>query len=128
MALRIQMDKKEREREFTAYLTEKFPSSTRGTSGVFHKDFGEKIIGALKDLSSVDKNLRFFVRKHKFKILNLPSLGAHDVLVVPTKHQVCHSPARFAYTITNLCDWNYCCLYPHNSAQFTLHCTNAYFM
>jgi hypothetical protein len=96
------MDKKEREREFTAYLSETFPSSTRGTSGVFHKDFGEKIIGALKDLSSVDKNLRFFVRKHKFKILNLPSLGAHDVLVVPTKHQVCHSPARFAYTITNL--------------------------
>lgn len=83
------MDRKDCESEFTAYLAEKFPSSSRGTSGVFHKDFGEKIIGALKDPSSVDKNLRFYIKKNKFKILNLPSLGAHDVLVVPAKHQVC---------------------------------------
>ena len=41
------------------YLSEKFdfPSSSRGTSGVvFHKAVGEKIIGTLKDPSSVDRN------------------------------------------------------------------------
>ena len=82
------MDKKDRESEFTAYLSEKFSSSSRGTSGVFHKGFGEKIIGALKDPPSVDRNLRFFVKKNNFKILNLSSLGPHDVFVVLAKHQV----------------------------------------
>ena len=59
------MGKKDRESEFIAYLSEKFdfPSSSRGTSGVFHIGLGEKIIGALKDPSLVDRNLRFFVKK-----------------------------------------------------------------
>ena len=43
---------------------------------------------AIKDPSSVDKNLRFFVKKSGFQILNIPSLGARDVLVVPAKLQV----------------------------------------
>ena len=77
-----------REKDFGIFLTEKFSSTNRGTSGVFYKGLGEKIKAAIKDPSSVDKNLRFFVKKSGFQILNIPSLGARDVLVVPAKQQV----------------------------------------
>eukprot|EP00731_Ephydatia_muelleri_P025186 Em0017g269a len=60
----------------------------RRTSGVFYKDCGEKIKAAIKDPSSADKNLRYFIKKSGFQILNIPSLGARDVLVVPAKQQV----------------------------------------
>ena len=69
-------------------LAEKFPSVKRGTSGVFHKEFGDKIKAAIKDPSSADKNMRFFVKKKGFQILNIPSLGARDVLVIPVKEPV----------------------------------------
>ena len=78
----------DREKEFRTFLAEKFPSVKRGTSGVFHKEFGDKIKAAIKDPSSVDKNMRFFVKKKGFQILNIPSLGARDVLVIPVKEQV----------------------------------------
>ena len=74
-----------REKEFGIFLSEKFSSTT---SGVFYKDFGDKIKAAIKDPSSVDNNLRFFVKKSGFHILNIPSLGARDVLVVPAKQQL----------------------------------------
>eukprot|EP00731_Ephydatia_muelleri_P032193 Em0023g700a len=74
----------DREKEFRTFLAEKFPSVKRGTSGVFHKD---KIKAAIKDPSSADKNMRFFVKKKGFQILNIPSLGARDVLVIPVKEQ-----------------------------------------
>eukprot|EP00731_Ephydatia_muelleri_P024213 Em0016g484a len=77
----------DREKEFRTFLAEKFPSVKRGTSGVFHKEFGDKIKAAIKDPSSVDKNTRFFVKKKGFQILNIPSLGARDVLVIPVKEQ-----------------------------------------
>ena len=70
-----------REKEFGIFLSEKFSSTNRATSGVFYKDFGDKIKAAIKDPSSFDKNLRFFVKKIGFQILNIPSLGARDVLV-----------------------------------------------
>ena len=76
------------ERKFRTFLAEKFPSVKKGTSGVFHKEFGDKIKAAIKDPSSVDKNSRFFVKKKGFQILNIPSLGARDVLVIPVKEQV----------------------------------------
>ena len=47
-----------------------------------------KIKAAIKDPSSVDKNLHSFVKKSGFQILNIPRLGARDVLVVPAKQQV----------------------------------------
>ena len=31
--------------------------------------------------------MRFFVKKKGFQILNIPSLGARDVLVIPVKEQ-----------------------------------------
>ena len=82
------MDMYDREKEFGAFLAEKFSSHDRGTSGVVYKDFGDKIKTAIKDPSAVDKNLRFFVKKKGFQIMNIPSLGARDVLVVPAKEQV----------------------------------------
>ena len=78
----------DREKEFRTFLAEKFPFVKRGTSGVFHKEFGDKIKAAIKDPSSADKNMRFFVKKKGFQILNIPSLGARDVLVIPVKEQV----------------------------------------
>ena len=78
----------DREKEFRTFLAEKFPSVKRGTIGIFYKEFGDKIKAAIKDPSSADKNMRFFVKKKGFQILNIPSLGARDVLVIPVKEQV----------------------------------------
>ena len=78
-------------KDFEDFILEKFPpNSKRGTSGVFHRDFGDKIKAVIKDPSSADKSLRFFVRKTQLQLLDLPSLGARDVLVVPAKEQVCY--------------------------------------
>ena len=87
LAFGYEMDMYDREKEFGAFLAEKFSSNERGTSIVVYKDLGDKIKTAIKDPSSVDKNLRFFVKKG-FQILNIPSLGGRDVLVVPVKEQV----------------------------------------
>eukprot|EP00731_Ephydatia_muelleri_P001987 Em0001g1987a len=57
-----------RDKKFGIFLFEKFSSTKRGTSGVFYKDFGEKIKAAIKDLSSADKNLRYFIKKSGFQI------------------------------------------------------------
>ena len=74
--------------DFQAFLSQKFPpGSMRGTSGVYYEEFGDRIRAAIKDPSSADKNLRYYV-KNNFQLLNLPSLGARDVLVVPAKEQV----------------------------------------
>ena len=70
------------------FLPRSFPPLKEELSGVFHKEFGDKIKAAIKDPSSVDKNTRFFVKKKGFQILNIPSLGARDVLVIPVKEQV----------------------------------------
>ena len=75
-----------REKEFGIFLSDKFSSTNRAS---FTKtSIGDKIKAAIKDPSSVDKNLRFFVKKSGFQNLNIPSLGARDVLVVPAKQQV----------------------------------------
>ena len=88
LAFGYEMDMYDREKEFGAFLAEKFSSNDRGNSVVVYKDLGDKIKTAIKDPSSVDKNLRFFVKKKGFQILNIPSLGGRDVLVVPVKEQV----------------------------------------
>ena len=63
-----------------AFLSQKFhPGSKGGTSGVFYEEFGDKVRAAIKDPSSADKNLRYYVKKNNFQLLNLPSLGARDV-------------------------------------------------
>ena len=71
--------------KFSAFLDEKYPQQNRNTSGVIHKSFGEKITECLKNPASVDKNLRFSVKKGKFHWLDIPSLGIKEpVLVVPS--------------------------------------------
>ena len=77
-------------RDFEEFTLQKFPpDSKKGTSGVYHRDFGDRVRAAINDPSSADKSLRFFVKKTRLQLLDLPSLGAHDVLVVPAKEQVC---------------------------------------
>ena len=74
---------------FQVFLSQKFPpGSMRGTSGVYYEEFGDRIRAAIKDPSSADKNLLYYVKKNNFQLLNLPRLGARDVLVVPAKKQV----------------------------------------
>ena len=74
------------EESFNSFLTERFPpDAKRGTSGVIYAELGERIVRVLKDPTAGDKNLRFYVKKHKFELLDLPSLGVQEVLVVPVK-------------------------------------------
>ena len=69
---------------FQDYITSRFPEDEkRGTSGVIHAAFGEQIKRCLRDPCSTDKNFRFLVKKRGFQLLDLPSLGLKDVLVVP---------------------------------------------
>ena len=63
-----------REKEFAAFLMENFPPGVRGTSGVYWLEYGEKITATIKDPSSSDKNLRYFVKKNKYELLNIASL------------------------------------------------------
>ena len=68
LAFAIEMEIGVRDKKFGIFLFEKFSSTKRGTGGVFYKDFGEKIKAAIKDLSSADKNLRYFIKKSGFQI------------------------------------------------------------
>ena len=73
-----------RKREFDEYVSQRFPpGSKRSTSGVIYTAFGKKVAEILKDPTTGDKNIWFWVRKRGFQLLNLLSLGAQDVLVVP---------------------------------------------
>lgn len=83
----VTMDEPGRE-DFEKFLLERFPpSGKRGTSGIFYQDFGEKVKEAIKDPSatSVDKHLRFYIKKNDLSVLDLLSVGARDLLVVPVK-------------------------------------------
>jgi len=74
------------EESFNTFLSERFPpDAKRSTSGVMRASFGERIIRMLKDPQAGDKNLRFYVKKHGFQLLDLPSLHVQDALVVPVK-------------------------------------------
>ena len=73
---------------FQSYVQQRFPpESKRGTSGVYYEAFGEKIKAVLQGCSSEDRNFRFWIRKKKFQLLDIPSLGAKNVLIVPVKEK-----------------------------------------
>ena len=76
------------EAEFGKYLEERFPSADKRTSGVIRASFGARIIAVVRDPTAGDKNMKFYVKKRKFQILDLPSLGMKNVLVVPAKTEV----------------------------------------
>ena len=71
--------------EFNSYVCGRAPSVWREekTSGVIRASFGARILNVLRDPASGDKNLLFYINKHKFPLLDLPTLGMKDVLVVP---------------------------------------------
>ena len=45
----------------------------------------ERIVAYLKGKADANKKFRFYVRKHGFKLMDIPELSLHDVLVVPVK-------------------------------------------
>ena len=69
--------------DFQAFLLQKFPP---GNKRVYYQEV------AIKELSSADKNLRCYMRKNNFQLLNLlqllKSLEARDILVVQAMEQV----------------------------------------
>ena len=72
------------EERFTQYIEAKFPADgKRGTSGVIHAAYAEKIKQCLKNPDKFSKGFRFFVREKNFRTFELPSLGLKDVLVIP---------------------------------------------
>ena len=76
------------EESFNTFLAERFPPDTkRSTSGVIRASFGERIVRIIQDPSTGDKNLRFWVKRHGFQLLDVPSLGVQKVLVVPLKEK-----------------------------------------
>ena len=72
------------EEKFAQYIKAKFPSDgKRGSSGVIHAAYADKIKQCLKDPEKFPKEFRYFVRKKNFRTFELPSLGLKDVLVIP---------------------------------------------
>ena len=58
--------------DFQAFLSQKFlPGSKWGTSGVYYEKFRDKVRAAIKDPSSADKNVRYYVKKNNFQLLDL---------------------------------------------------------
>ena len=70
-------------RDFQAFLSQTFPP---GNKRVYYQQV------AIKELSSADENLRCYMRKNNFQLLNLlqllKSFDARDILVVQAMEQV----------------------------------------
>ena len=74
------------EAEFNRYLEERFPTDAkRSTNGIFRSSFGARIADIVRNPTAGDKNIRCYVKKHRFQLLDLPSLGMKDVLIVPRR-------------------------------------------
>ena len=72
------------EERFEEHVRKKFPpDQKRGTSGVINVAFGEKIKNCLKNPELFSKEFRHYVKKKKFRVFEIPSLGLKDVLVLP---------------------------------------------
>ena len=72
------------EERFEEHVKKKFPpDEKRGTSGVCYAAFGDKIKKCLKNPELFSKEFRFYVKKKKFRVFEIPSLGLKDVLVIP---------------------------------------------
>ena len=74
--------------EFQKYIRSTFPvDGKRNRSAVIHRGFSQRIIGYLKGTPDEDKAFRHFVKKSGFQLLDLPSAGLRDILVVPVKEE-----------------------------------------
>ena len=78
------MAKPERSDEsFLCYLESTFPpDAKRSRSAVIRKALAKRIVNHLKGLEHGDKAFRHFVKKSCFQLLDLPSMGIRDALVV----------------------------------------------
>ena len=87
-------EKPKHESAIKAYLDTK-----RTRSAVIRKKLAQKIINYLKGTDIGDKAFRHFVKNSGFKLLDLPSLGIRDALVVKLKQakQVCVWRQSFKY-------------------------------
>lgn len=73
--------------EFSTFLSELFPTDAkRSMSGEFYKAFGDKLIDIIKNTASAAKHLHFLVKQ--LQLVDLPSLDAPDVLVVPVSNNL----------------------------------------
>ena len=81
------------------YLARTFPDDDkRSTSGVIHRKLGQKIKDCLLGNGSFDKNFRCIVKRREFSLLNLPSVGMRDVLVVMKRYSSVDSTGmRFSF-------------------------------
>eukprot|EP00731_Ephydatia_muelleri_P021475 Em0014g66a len=110
----------DREKEFRTFLAEKFPSVKRGTSGVFHKEFGDKIKAAIKDPSSVDKNMRFFDLVEDNTALDKYRRVAHveefyDIIRDVHEKELLHGGYKKTFDKIDL---------PHGNNKWILHCVD----
>ena len=72
---------------FQSYLDSTFPPDSKCTrSAVIRRQLEDKIVQYLKNPAGAsDKNFRHFVKKSGFQLLDLPSVGVTDALVVKVK-------------------------------------------
>ena len=71
------------EERFEEHVKKKFPpDEKRSTSGVIYAAFGEKIKKCLKNPELFSKEFRYYVKKKKLRVFEIPSLGLKDVLVI----------------------------------------------
>ena len=72
---------------FKSYLDNTFPPDAKRTrSAVIRQQLADRIVRHIKNPGeNDDKNFRHFVKKSGFELLDLPSLGVRDALVVKVK-------------------------------------------
>ena len=80
---------KDSESAFRQYLENAFPIDGKRTrSAVIRQALAEKIASYLKgSAQNSDKIFRHFVKKSGFELLDLPSVGIRDALVVRVKEE-----------------------------------------
>ena len=74
--------------EFLKYLESSFPpDGKRSRSAVIYRTYHERILSHLRGSLDADKHFRYLVKKSGFCLLDLPTGGLRDVLVVPVKEE-----------------------------------------
>ena len=79
-------EKPNRGSAFKAYFeTTSPPDAKRTRSSVIRKKLAQKIINYLKGTDIGDKEFHHFIKNNGFKLLDLPSLGIREALVIKLK-------------------------------------------
>eukprot|EP00731_Ephydatia_muelleri_P004943 Em0002g1119a len=82
------MDKSASCKIFEEYVDSLFPiGGKRSRSAVIRQDFAKRIVDHLKGKQDPDASFRHFVKKGGFALLDMPSAGIRDVLVVSLKEE-----------------------------------------